>query len=445
MTARGVAPGYAAGSLVTGAYATVPGLLLLPYLTDTLGVAAGLAGLVVFLPKVWSVLLAPVAGRASDRTRSRWGPRRPWVLGAGLAVAAAFALMFAAPVGGAPGLAWVVVGHVLLGTAFAGYLAPYAAMPAEMADGAVAVTRLMSWRVAGIAVAALVSGAAAPALVRAGGGGLAGHRLMGVAVAAVIAVGAVTAVVGTRRAPQRAAPAVEPSLRRQLAVARSSGPLRTLLAVVLAQSAATAALLAGVPYLTAGLGAPDLTAGVVVAFAAPALTLPLLLRRALAADPRRGVLAASAVHVVACPLLLPAAATGPGALLVLAAVLGCANAVQDVFVLALLPARIAEETARTGRRQAGVFAGLFSAAQGLGFALGPLAFGLVLQAGGYQPSATGTAAAQSATATAAVQAGVALLPALLTAVSVVVLLRRPPARPPRPARRSGAAAGPPSR
>ena len=35
--------GYALGSLGTGGYNTVPGLLLLIYLTDNLGVAAGLA------------------------------------------------------------------------------------------------------------------------------------------------------------------------------------------------------------------------------------------------------------------------------------------------------------------------------------------------------------------------------------------------------------------
>ena len=73
--------GYASGSLVTGAFTTVPGLLLLPYLTDTLGVAAGLAGALVFAAKAWTVLLNPVAGRVSDRTTTRIGPRRPYVLG----------------------------------------------------------------------------------------------------------------------------------------------------------------------------------------------------------------------------------------------------------------------------------------------------------------------------------------------------------------------------
>src|SRR3954471_7078184 len=122
-----VRAGYALGSLVTGAFTTVPGLLLLPYLTDTLGVAAGLAGVLVFAAKAWTVLLNPVAGRVSDRTTTRIGPRRPYVLGAGLAVGAAFAVTFAGPFAAA-GAAWAIGGYLLASTAFAFFQAPYAAM-----------------------------------------------------------------------------------------------------------------------------------------------------------------------------------------------------------------------------------------------------------------------------------------------------------------------------
>src|SRR5690349_17782440 len=80
---RRVRIGYSTGSLVTGAFGTVPGLLLLPYLTDTLGVAAGVAGMLVLLPKAWDVVVNPMAGRLSDRTRTRWGARRPYLLIAG--------------------------------------------------------------------------------------------------------------------------------------------------------------------------------------------------------------------------------------------------------------------------------------------------------------------------------------------------------------------------
>lgn len=69
--------GYGLGSVATGAFGTVPGLLLLPYLTDRLGIAAGLAGLIVFLPKAWDVVLNPIAGTISDRSTNPAGRRRP--------------------------------------------------------------------------------------------------------------------------------------------------------------------------------------------------------------------------------------------------------------------------------------------------------------------------------------------------------------------------------
>src|SRR3954468_10592608 len=88
-----VRAGYALGSLVTGAFGTVPGLLLLPYLTDTLGVAAIVAGFVVLAPKAWDVLINPIAGRVSDRM----GTRRPFLLWGGAALAVLFSVIFLAP------------------------------------------------------------------------------------------------------------------------------------------------------------------------------------------------------------------------------------------------------------------------------------------------------------------------------------------------------------
>ena len=61
--------------------------MLLPYLTDTLGIAGLWAGLIVAAPKSWEVLLNPVAGRISDRTIDPTGPRRPWLLRAGVMLA----------------------------------------------------------------------------------------------------------------------------------------------------------------------------------------------------------------------------------------------------------------------------------------------------------------------------------------------------------------------
>ena len=133
---RRVRIGYGTGSVATGAFGTVPGLLLLPYLTDTLGVAAAVAGVIVFLPKAWDVVLNPIAGRISDRHQSPLGPRRPFLLRAGLALAVCFALLFAGPPLGSTvaDAAWVVVAFLGCATAYAFFQVPFVAMPAEITD-----------------------------------------------------------------------------------------------------------------------------------------------------------------------------------------------------------------------------------------------------------------------------------------------------------------------
>ncbi|MEH0844673.1 MFS transporter [Micromonospora sp. CPCC 205711] len=423
---RRVHAGYALGSLATGAFGTVPGLLLLPYLTDTLGVAAGVAALLVLLPKAWDVLVNPVAGRISDRTRSRWGPRRPWLLGAGLALAALFAAIFAAPFGAAPAAgAYVAVAFLATATAFAFFQVPYVAMPAELTDDRAERTRLMSWRIAVLALAILVSGAVAPMVVTAGGDGVAGHRWMGLFVATLIAVGALGAFLGTRTAPTGAVVATEPSLRAQLAVAGANRPFRALLIVFVVQSAGVATILAGVSYFADQvLRDPENGPTLLFAcFVGPALlVMPVWTRVGARVGKRTALVAASlllaagALGLVAAPVL-PAAAS-----YAVVALIGVGYAGQQVFALAMLPDVVAHSTARTGRRQAGVFTGLWTAGETLGLALGPGLYGLVLQLCGYVSSSTGTAATQPDSARLGILLGFTVLPALLIA-PVTLLLR----------------------
>jgi Na+/melibiose symporter-like transporter len=422
---RRVHAGYALGSLVTGAFGTVPGLLLLPYLTDTLGVAAGAAALLVLLPKAWDVLVNPLAGRISDRTRSRWGARRPYLLTGGLALAVLFAGIFAAPFGTGPAAgAYVAVAFLATATAFAFFQVPYVAMPAELTDDHAERTRLMGWRIAVLALAILVSGAVAPAVVTAGGDGLAGHRWMGLFVATLIVAGAVGAFLGTRGAPTGTVAESEPSLRAQLAVVAGNRPFRALLVCFVVQSAGVATVLAGVSYFADQvLRDPDTGPTLLFAcFVGPALLVMPLWTRAGARLGKRTALAAASLIFAAGALALVAAPVLPAAgVYLLVAVIGVGYAGQQVFALAMLPDCIAHDTARTGRRQAGVFTGVWTAGETFGLALGPGLYGLVLQLGGYVSSATGVAAEQSAPARLAVLLGFSVLPALLVALPVTLL------------------------
>src|SRR4051812_49801640 len=69
---------YAAGSIGTGAYGTVPGLVLLYFLTNVLGVAPALAGAALVVPKLGDVVLHPPVRLLADPGRARpLGAGRP--------------------------------------------------------------------------------------------------------------------------------------------------------------------------------------------------------------------------------------------------------------------------------------------------------------------------------------------------------------------------------
>ena len=75
----GVKVGYGVGELgVAGAEFFVRVYLLKLYV-DTVGLSASLAGLVLALAVVWDAVTDPLMGEISDRTRSRFGRRRPWI------------------------------------------------------------------------------------------------------------------------------------------------------------------------------------------------------------------------------------------------------------------------------------------------------------------------------------------------------------------------------
>ncbi|WP_426246063.1 MFS transporter [Nocardioides sp. LHG3406-4] len=430
MTVAGALPrsvrfGYGSGSVATGAFGTVPGLMLLPYLTDTLGIAALWAGLIVFAPKAWDVVLNPVAGRISDRTDDPRGPRRPWLLRAGLLLAVSFALIFAAPDLGSAwlGALWVLVFFLACATAYAFFQVPYVAMPAEMTTSYDERTRLMTWRVAILAFTIMLAGATAP-LIRDGIGGRGGYRVMGVVMAAIIVVGVVGAYAGTRRAPVGSVSAGAGSLREQLRVVAGARDFRLLLTTFVLQALATGCMLAGVDYLASDvLDRPGAGTILFVCFVGPALVLtPVWARVGTRWGKRQGYLIASVVLASGALLAVLARSAPPAVVFAATALVGVGYAGCQVFPMAMLPDAAAVDARRTGSNRTGVYTGVWTAGETLGLALGPGVFAVVLAIGGYRSSTSGNVA-QPDSALTAITLGFSVLPAVLTVVSLWWLTR----------------------
>ncbi len=422
---RGVRVGYGLGSVATGAFGTVPGLLLLPYLTDTLGVTAAVAAVVVFLPKAWDVVLNPVAGRVSDRHVSPLGPRRPFLLRAGTALAVCFALLFAGPPFASTVLetSYVVVLFLACATAYAFFQVPFVAMPAEITDSYDERTRLLSWRVALLALTILVSGASAPA-IRDALGGHAGYRAMGVFVGALILGGTLAAYAGTRRAPIGSVSAAGGSLGEQLRVVARVRNFRMLLATFVLQALATGSMLAGVDYVArVVLGTSAASTYLFVCFVGPALLLtPLWALVGARFGKKAGYVAASLVLATGALLLLLAQQVPAGGVYLATAVVGVGYSGAQMFPLSMLADVAAVDAGTTGLNRAGVFTGVWTAGETLGLAFGPGVFGVVLALGGYV-SSTGGHVAQPDSAHTAIVLGFSLLPAVLTLVSLAWLGR----------------------
>ncbi|MDO5741181.1 MAG: MFS transporter [Ornithinimicrobium sp.] len=422
---RRAVAGYAAGSVGTGGFSTLPGLVLAYYLTDTLAVPALLASVVVIVPKVWDVLIDPAVGALSDReARTRQTRTRLMALGA-LTLPIGFIATFAAPAALSPGAAaiWVVVAFLLATTSFSLFQVPYIALPADLTNGYHERTRLLSWRIATLALTILLIGAGGPALRDLAGGGHVGYLLMGVVVAAVLLAGmmaCVSGVRGRRPQPTSSQPAMS-GYREGLRTLREHATYRILLGVFILQAVATGVMLAAAQYVaTYTLGSQAALTFLFVALVGPALVvMPLWTRYAARFGKARGLTAATVLFVVATLSLIALPVAPSWWVYGAVAVAGVAYAGMQLFPLAMLP----DVISTAGRERGGAMSGLWTAGETAGFACGPVLVLLMLAAGGFVSSGPGEAASQPAAAHLGIVLAFSAVPAFLALASLLLLRR----------------------
>lgn len=419
--------GYGAGSVGTGGFAALPGLVLAYYLTDTLGVSAGIASLVILVPKIWDVLLGPLVGALSDSRSARTGSRTRGMLFGALGMPILFVLTFTPPVG-SPAL-WVFVAFLLAASAYSFFQVPYIALPTELYTEPQDRTRLISVRIAVLAAAILLVGGGGPAVRDAAGGGPRGYLVMAIAAAVVMGAGMLAAVRLTAgKSVTRADPSTDSvwsQYREGLGAIRASSSFRVLLIVFVVQALAVAILLAGAQYLATYV--LDDEAALTFLFAAvvgPALlVMPLWYRLGIRFGRIRGYTASSLVFTCGAASFM-AALVAPGSWVYLsAAVCGIGYAGMQVYPLALMPDTIEDDAALLGRSRAGALSGVWTAAETGAQALGPAVFLLILAAVGFRSSRADEVISQPEWVQPGIIVGCSAAPAVLVLVSVVLFQR----------------------
>src|SRR5690349_12126822 len=91
--------GYASGDVANNLTFTLVSMFLLVYYTDVVGIAAGAAGTILLVARVWGAFTDVFAGRMVDKTNTRWGRFRPYFLFAGLPLMLLAVATFSVPAG----------------------------------------------------------------------------------------------------------------------------------------------------------------------------------------------------------------------------------------------------------------------------------------------------------------------------------------------------------
>lgn len=127
---------YGAGALADGIVAAGFGFFLLFYLTAVCGMTGAAAGSAKFIALLVDAVADPAIGLASDRLRSRFGRRLPFMVFGLLPFAAAFGMLFSMPVSltGVAQFAYVTVCLVVLRLSLSTFVLPYTAVGAEVTD-----------------------------------------------------------------------------------------------------------------------------------------------------------------------------------------------------------------------------------------------------------------------------------------------------------------------
>ncbi|MFP4501948.1 MAG: MFS transporter [Candidatus Hydrogenedentota bacterium] len=156
--------GYGAVELGMSAAEVMLLFYLLEFYTKYVGLRADLAGFALALALLWDAITDPLMGGISDRTRSRFGKRRPYIFLGMIVLAAGIMLVFSHPdfTSQSGKFFFLLFGYIVTNTGMTIIAVPHAALAGEISFDRNERTELFGWRMVfrtfGLLVAALLPG-----------------------------------------------------------------------------------------------------------------------------------------------------------------------------------------------------------------------------------------------------------------------------------------------
>jgi len=198
----------------------------LAFYTDTFGITAAAAGTLFLVVRVWDAIFDPIMGVVADRTNTKWGKFRPWVLWTAVPFGIMGYLTFSTPPFGAEGkLVYAYVTYIVLMMVYSANNLPYSALSGVITGDLAERTSLSSYRfVCAMSAAFVIQGLALPMVNYFGQGDTAkGYQMtMGVFSALAVVFFVITFV--TTRERVQPDPTQQNSVRQDFADLTKNGP-----------------------------------------------------------------------------------------------------------------------------------------------------------------------------------------------------------------------------
>jgi len=123
--------------------------VLLYFYTDVYGITAAAAGTLMLVVRLFDAITDPLMGAVADRTRSRHGRYRPWMLWVAIPYGILAVTAFITPGAGmGTKLVYAYISYALLMTAYTAVNIPYSALGGVMTEDSEERANLQTWRFA---------------------------------------------------------------------------------------------------------------------------------------------------------------------------------------------------------------------------------------------------------------------------------------------------------
>jgi glycoside/pentoside/hexuronide:cation symporter, GPH family len=414
---------YGIGDLGNAVVNSAIQFFLMKFYTDAALVPPALAGNALLIGKGWDAINDPLFGWVSDRTKSRFGKRRVFMIFGAIPLAIATALLWFVPASDRiSAFFWIAASFMLFDTLWTLTNVPYYALTSELTDDYDERSSLTTYRMVMAVPAYLVGAALTPAIVGLFALQQTGYAFIGIAYGVLAGAALLISAAGIRERKGLAVSAPEPSPFKSLAVALRNKPFVRLCAIYFVINISFAfikiLMVYYIEYQLLMKAETSLVMGLMLICVTIALPFWQWISRRMDKGPAYALGMLVGGLAVILTFFLPHESTG---LIYLIAILaGFGFAAQWIFPWAMVADVADYDRADTGEQRSGMYYGVWGLVTKVSEAVALVTVGWILTGFGYVPNVE-----QTSQALLGIRLFFGLIPAAIIFVALPLLFKFP--------------------